>query len=101
MPAVAPPAAVAVTLPPAIWTPGCEWIPKDNCQDTNVFACNCRTKNPSGPCTACPNSRLKQTAASLQRKFDGHGPTSIANVGVGVQPFVWRAVIAALVVAAT
>merc|ERR1719210_41270 len=51
------------------WTEGCNWIPKDNCHNSDSFACNCRKMNPSGPCTACPNSQLKQ-ATSFQRKFE-------------------------------
>mmetsp|Transcript_58460 Transcript_58460/g.115916 ORF Transcript_58460/g.115916 Transcript_58460/m.115916 type:complete len:810 (+) Transcript_58460:58-2487(+) len=102
LPSMAPVAtpALAVTLPPTM-TPGCEWIPRDNCQDSNAVACSCRAKNPSGPCTACPNSRPKQAAASLQRKFDGHSPPSIADGGAGVQPFALRAGMAALAMAAT
>lgn len=35
------------------WTPGCDWIPRDDCRDVNAYACECRAANPAGPCTPC------------------------------------------------
>lgn len=53
-PGMAPaPAPVPAPAPAGQWTAGCEWIPKDNCHDTNEYACKCRSQNPSGPCTPC------------------------------------------------
>ena len=41
----------------ATWTPGCEWIEYDDCVKQDVYACDCRAKNPGGKCTKCPYSR--------------------------------------------
>jgi len=41
---------------------GCSWIYKDNCQNTDEFACRCRELNPNGPCTPCPNSKPREAA---------------------------------------
>jgi len=52
-------------------TPGCEWIPDDNCQDANEFACACRKANPGGPCTECgPNMGPSTPKTSIARRFE-------------------------------
>lgn len=45
-------------------TPGCEWIPQDNCVDVNYYACKCRRENPNGPCTTCESAGGSRPKAS-------------------------------------
>lgn len=61
------------------YTVGCEWIPRDDCKDHNVYACKCRVENPHGPCTSCnPTSHLK---VDLHRLNDQRrGPIDVTSV---------------------
>merc|ERR1711920_43336 len=51
------------------FTHGCEWIPKDNCLETDVYACGCRRDNPQGPCTPCSGNPLS-SQKKAQRLYE-------------------------------
>jgi len=61
-PTPAPTTTVAPTPTPN-WTPGCEWLSDDDCQQEDYYACQCRASNPAGPCTNCPDSVPCDTSA--------------------------------------
>jgi len=55
-----------------LYSSGCEWIPTDNCIDTNDWACNCRKLTPdNGPCTPCYKDRYG--THSQHRHHDQYG----------------------------
>merc|ERR1712217_763333 len=64
------PAQETAQAPPTPQFPSpCEWIPNDNCIDTNTIACQCRQDNPQGPCTPCAGNPLashKKSGSSPQ-----------------------------------
>lgn len=68
----------------------CDWIPNDDCQQHNDYACFCRASNPDGPCTSCsPTSSCKHNCCGPQCPHGGghgggnNGPCRRLNQGAG------------------